>query len=325
MSKPVNSSSLSSMMNLKEYEYQAVYGIHAFYRFELSDNIEWTQASRDALGAVLPGGILTVCKSGEHMRYFKSGLVQSKSIEDACVYPRQFEVMGVRGVLRPISDLLYEDLRKQTMTKVYFKGFPRYATKSDVARIFGMFGSIEYSYFMCAARNNNAPYKMGYVIYDKRESVDALFTYSKKLMFEHCAIYFEEYKTNKKLSGKSDQKIAKNISTNNFGNHTSRKRDQAGLTRLKAIHENFQKIAARPSSNLKDQQFGITKAREYSELLSGSKSACRVEVLKTVEKQVEMNIQNQENLRFNVNLNLKYGVRHAAFKKRFVLRPNATN
>lgn len=325
MSKPVNSSSLSAMMHFKEHDDQAVYGIHASYRFELSDNLEWSQASREALGAVLPGGSLTVCKSGEQMRYFKSGLVQSKNIEDACVYPRQFEVMGVRGILRPISDLLYEDLRKQTMTKVYFKGFPRHTTKSDVARIFGMFGSIEYSYFMCAARNTNAPYKMGYVIYDKRESVDALFTYSKKLMFEHCAIYFEKYQTNKKLSRKSYQKTAKNIGRNNFGNHTSRKRDQVGLARLKGIRENFQKIAAGPSSNLKVHQFGITNARGYSELLSGSKSPCRVEVLKTVEKQVEMNIQNKENLRFNVNLNLKYGLGHAALKKKFVLRLNATN
>jgi RNA recognition motif. (a.k.a. RRM, RBD, or RNP domain) len=325
MSKPVNSSSLSAMMRIKEHVDQDVYGIHASYKFELSGNLEWSQTSRDALGAVLPGGSLTVCKSGQHMRYFKSGLIQSKSIEDACVYPRQFEVMGVRGVLRPISDLLYEDLRKQTMTKVYFKGFPQHATRSDVARIFGMFGSIEYSYFMCAARNTNAPYKMGYVIYDKRESVDELFTYSKKLMFEHCVIHFEEYQTNKKLLRKSDQKTSKNIDRSNFGNHTSRKRDQAGLARLKGIHENFQKIAAGSSSNLKVHQFGITNARGYSELLSGSKSPCRVEVLKTVEKQVEMNIQNQENLRFNVNLNLKYRVGHAALKKRFVLRLNPTN
>ena len=325
MSKPVNSSSLSAMMRIKEYDDQDVYGINASYKFELSDNLEWSQTSRDALGAVLPGGCLTVCKSGEHMRYFKSGLVQSKSIEDACVYPRQFELMGVRGVLIPISDFLYKDLRKQTMTKVYFKGFPRHATKSDVARIFGMFGSIKYSYFMCAARNTNAPYKMGYVIYDKRESVDALFTYSKKLIFEHCAIYFEEYQTNKKLSRKLDQKTAKNISKINFGNHTSRKRDQPGLTRLKAIHENFQKIATGLSSNLKVQHIGITNTRGYSELLSASKSSCRVQVLKTVEKQVEMNIQNQDNLSFNVNLNLKYRLGHATLKKRLVLRLNATN
>ena len=84
------------------------------------------------------------------------------------------------------------------MTKVFFKGFPSYATRPAVSMFFERFGLVEFIYFMSGSKKNLNPYKMGYIYFCNRNSVDKMFNHSKKFKFDKYTIRVEEYQANKK-------------------------------------------------------------------------------------------------------------------------------
>lgn len=170
------------------------------YSFHLSHPLPWTQAFRDEFKRLVPGHFnLQVFKCGHGMKSFKSGIFQVEESQAGVL--EDFDVQGVVCILRPISPSTYSAMKTKSMTKLFFKGFPSYATRADVQELFQQFGRVEYSYFMCDSKNGDNKYKMGYVIYDCRESVERLMAYSPYLLFQGFKISYEEYQTNKKMVG----------------------------------------------------------------------------------------------------------------------------
>lgn len=79
-----------------------------------------------------------------------------------------------------------------------FKGIPYQSTKNDVIRVFSVYGSVEYVYFMCEPKRKRNAFKMGYVVFGSRDAVDLLLSPGNSVMFDSYSISCQEYYNTKK-------------------------------------------------------------------------------------------------------------------------------
>jgi hypothetical protein len=157
----------------------------------------WSQKFRDHLVRHYQIGCLVPIKCGQKKKHTSSGVFETT--QDI---PASEEMRFGRATIRftSISEQQFTTVKVSSKNKIYFRGFPLQASKSDVESVFGRFGRIQYIYFMCNPKSGRATTKMGYLIYESRHSVDHLLSL-KYLIFGQSAISFEEYQSKR---GKSD-------------------------------------------------------------------------------------------------------------------------
>lgn len=139
-------------------------------------------------------------KCGLNMKYFKSGLVQ---IETGHSILRKFKINHVKLTLIQISEDKFKEGKKKMMVKVFFKGFPFQTKKSGIKTFFSAFGLVEYIYFMCAPKKSKHPCRMGYIIFDSRESAEQLLNHKEAIYYGKSQVTVEEYRTNRKHTNDS--------------------------------------------------------------------------------------------------------------------------
>lgn len=165
--------------------------------YKVSTAIRCDQAFRGYMMKQFAYDALIPFKTGEGKKYTLAGLLRRAAGGDA---EESAELEGVSVRISRISAAAYEELKLQTMSKVFFKGFPPSAKKTEVEAYFGKFGEVQYVYFMCEPKKGKSPYRMGYAIFESRASTEKLLQQSRGagLVFEGYKITVDDYKPNKK-------------------------------------------------------------------------------------------------------------------------------
>lgn len=166
-----------------------------FFHFRLEAALLWDQDIRDELSHRLPVVSLIPFKSGQGMKNFESGLIQ---ITPNYEVPCSMKIAGTTASFSQVSEARFKEGKRNNMIKVFFKGFPFQAKKNDIKNAFDQFGSVEYVYFMCAPKRTKHPFRMGYVIFDCRESAENLLNHKEPYYYLSHLISVEEFRTNKK-------------------------------------------------------------------------------------------------------------------------------
>lgn len=168
-----------------------------YFRFRLEAPLLWSQQARDEFARCLPVSSLKPYKCGEGMRFFQTGLLKLKK-------PNKIqETISIQGnslLIAPISESTFSAEQLSIRNKVFFKGFPFNTTKQAIKQVLQEFGKAEYVYFMCNPKKSRLPCKMGYVIFDCRESVENLLRQGPHLTYEGRVVTFEEYRTSRKMA-----------------------------------------------------------------------------------------------------------------------------
>ena len=256
-----------------------------YYKIEMSDIVESSRNIRNKIHPEISVECLTVFKCGEGSGYFKEALVQTKSGCIGTAMP--IKLSGVTGIIWPISETLYQDLKKHTMTKVFFKGFTSYATRSAVAMFFERFGLVEFIYFMSGSKKNLNPYKMVYIYFCNRNSVEKMFNHSNKLKFDKYTIRVKEYQANKKPQAIS--RVVMPSSINNKSQHVN-------IWHADALDQYELKRKYHPVHPY-TQTDGLVKHHNHNCLLNKSKYHVR----QTLLSLIDMNTRDIVNMRFNMN------------------------
>ena len=170
------------------------------WKFSLSHPAICTKRFKELLLDRFMFDSLAVFKAGEDMKWITGGLLKTKSILPAAINDPHLATSVAFTLITPEA---FQKLKKMTVAKVFFKGFPHFATKADVVSLFEPFGKVGYVYFMCESKSGKSPYKMGYVIFDDYRSVDALINHGFALSYHKYKITYDEYKSNKKVNKKA--------------------------------------------------------------------------------------------------------------------------
>lgn len=194
---------LQSTATVGSSSVQSPIDANRYFSFKLSQSVMCTQEFRESFNKVLPFETLVPTKMGAGKRFTESGVVH---LVDRPMTLSGYSVQGVNVDIRPISLAQFDQSKKDSMNKVYFRGFPETATKADVMTTFGEFGQVQYVYFMCESKAaKQQTQKMGYVIFETRASVEHLLQSRAGLKFQKCKITVEEYKPNKKSAAKKNK------------------------------------------------------------------------------------------------------------------------
>ncbi len=177
-----------------------------FLKYILEDQVLCSQEFRQALITRMNCLSMTPIKCGQGRRYTKSGVLEIDG-KNMVQIPKMVEVNGVVVKLEPISFDMFEKLKQKEAVKIFFKGFPISATKSDVQAIFEQFGNIQYSYFMVESKQGIANNKLGYIIYSDREAVERLLINKTPLFFGNNRIIYAEYQPNRKVTKKGKKTV----------------------------------------------------------------------------------------------------------------------
>ena len=182
------------------------------------------------------------------------------------------------------------------MNKVFFKGFPFYAKKSDVKTVFEQFGTVEYIYFMCEPKRTRHPCKMGYVVFESRNPVDLLFNLGGTILFHNQVITCQEYHNTKKSRREGADYISKDLSP----------KRPLRVDKNYPTRENSLGLVNSPSFRTINSQ--SKNPKEIQNVKSKfSRPVCQVQKVKVGEaiwlsstKEIEENSAKCQNLRFNL-------------------------
>ena len=170
------------------------------YAYQADQPILWSQKFRDHLVRYYQISCMVPIKCGQKKKHTASGVFET-SQEISTSEEMRFGRATIRFV--SISEEQFSRMKHSSKNKIYFKGFPLQASKSDVEAVFGRFGSIQYIYFMCSPKSGRTTSKMGYLIYESRDSVDHLLSL-KSLVFGQSVISFDEYQSKRSKSGNGE-------------------------------------------------------------------------------------------------------------------------
>lgn len=170
------------------------------YAYHSDLPIIWNQKFRDHLVKSYQIGSLVPVKCGEKKKHTSSGVFQTPQNITDC---EQMKFGRATIHFVSISEQRFVEVKQTSKNKIFFKGFPLQASKSDVESLFGKYGSIQYVYFMCSPKSGRTTSKMGYLIYENRDSVNHLLSL-KHLVFGQSVITFQEYQSKRNKSDSSE-------------------------------------------------------------------------------------------------------------------------
>lgn len=159
--------------------------------------------------SVFDGAILVPVRSGPGRKLTLEGVVK---IAATTAMPVKTPYKDTVLAWTPITEFIFERYRKESATKIYFRGFPLEATQAQIASVFNEYGPLQYVYIMCESSFKKRTNKQGYVIFESRQSVERLFSQKTTLGFNGFPIHIEEYKSKNSnlmkdiLSGNSTSK-----------------------------------------------------------------------------------------------------------------------
>lgn len=170
------------------------------YAYQADQPVVWSQKFRDHLVRFYQIGCLVPIKCGQKKKHTSSGVFQS-----AQDISKSEEMKFGRATIRfvSISEQQFSGVKHSSKSKIFFKGFPLQTSKCDVESVFGRFGNIQYIYFMCSPKSGRTTSKMGYLIYESRDSVDRLLSL-RYLVFGQSIVTFEEYQTKRTKADKAE-------------------------------------------------------------------------------------------------------------------------
>lgn len=142
--------------------------------------------------SIFDGAILVPVRSGPGRKLTVEGVVKIAAI---AAPPVTTQYKDTLLVWTPITEFIFERYRKESATKVYFRGFPLDASQAQIASVFSENGPLQYVYIMCDSSNRNRTNKQGYVIFESRTSVERLFSQKGSLSYNGYPIHIEEYKS----------------------------------------------------------------------------------------------------------------------------------
>lgn len=262
-----------------------------YYRFRLETEILWNIKLREDMARLIPLSGLVTNRSGEGMKFCHSGVIE---IPQGTKVPTQLFIQGIEFIFSATVEEEFNFVKRASMNKVFFKGFPYQVTKSEVKSLFEKFGEVKYIYFMCEPKKTKHPCKMGYVVYDSRDSVDTLFSNGGSLRFDNYFITCEEYLNTKKSRREYTKKPAH---TNQLQAKNPIKETIIPATNKLHLATGKMFINTSPKQNCYQIDQKILKPNSF---LKGVKRD-KLYWLDLSEK-IEHNSLNLLNLRFNVNI-----------------------
>ena len=142
--------------------------------------------------SIFDGAVLVPCRSGPGRKVTIEGVVK---IAAGSAYPTRTQYKDSLLKWTPVTEYVFEEYKKESATKVYFRGFPLEATQSIISSYFNDFGNLQYVYVMCDSSQKRRTNKQGYVIFEARASVERLFANGNSIHYLGNSIYIEEYKS----------------------------------------------------------------------------------------------------------------------------------
>lgn len=141
---------------------------------------------------VFDGAFLVPVRSGPGRKLTLEGVVK---IAATSATPVKTPYKNSVLVWTPITEFIFERYRKESATKVYFRGFPLNATQAEISSVFNEYGPLQYVYIMCESAVKKRSNRQGYVIYESRASLERLLFQKNTLSFNGIPIHIEEYKS----------------------------------------------------------------------------------------------------------------------------------
>lgn len=185
-----------------------------FLQYQTSSPIKYDIGFRRFVNQELFGqAILIPVRSGVGRKFTTSGVVKVLGPAKVSSLVRYLGCFDIHWAF--ISERFFENQKREQSTKLYFRGFDFSSTKEDISRFFTKFGALHYIYIMDDSATKPLPYRHGYVIFEKRSSVESLMALQRPLLFRNHPIHFEEYKS------KSTKILESNLSMNFRTNFTS--------------------------------------------------------------------------------------------------------
>ena len=269
----------------------------AFFRYNLKALTLWSMKLREDMAKAIPLVTLIPSKSGEGMKYSEFGVIQTLSNTKV---PKEITISDLEITLTPIPEEEFNKVKKASMNKVFFKGFPFHTKKGDVKTVFEPFGDVKYIYFMCEPKKTKHPCKMGYVVFDSRNAVDNLFALGDSLLYNNHTITFEEYHNTKKsrreLNPKTEQcGLSKGLPSETKAMDLAQTRDKSLGLGNTASARTIQSTTVPQKAPL------LSKSKFSSTTFTQAPGSRHLEWLTSVAE-VARNSACASNLRFHVNL-----------------------
>ena len=142
--------------------------------------------------SIFEGAILVPVRSGPGRKLTLEGVVK---VAATSALPVTTQYKDTVLSWTPITEFIFERYRKESATKIYFRGFPLEATQAQISSVFSEHGPLQYVYIMCDSSQKRRTNKQGYIIYESRASVERLFAVKGGLHFNGYPIHIEEYKS----------------------------------------------------------------------------------------------------------------------------------
>jgi len=164
-----------------------------YYKFKIDHKLPCNHKLREEVNKSLCLKAFYPLKSGEGKRFTDRGV-----LETSAPVGEQIVWWDCPVSLSKISRKEFESCHEETQQKVFFRGFPNDVKRQEVKKFFEPFGKVQYIYFMCEPKSRTASSKMGYVIFDVHESVEALLAQKNKLYYNRSTVYVDLYSSNRK-------------------------------------------------------------------------------------------------------------------------------
>lgn len=252
-----------------------------FCSYRSNGPIRWTQEFRDWL--VETCGVLTLVpiKCGEKKKDTSTGVFTvpaERNLPDHLMFGSSL----IR--FKEVSESDFNNIQLSTKNKIFFKGFPLNATKRDVENLFCRFGRIQYIYFMCSPKTGKSNSRMGYFIFESRESVSSLLSVKTIKYFDYN-ISYEEYQSKKSKQEKGRTHGVYDVLGTQYN-------------KCKLIHPDQREYKTTTTTTFRDSVHYNTRV-EAVDRDAIIKSYQTREYLYN-SRQVAKNVQSLSNLRFNI-------------------------
>ena len=165
-----------------------------YLRFRLATPVECDTEFRQFMTCQISAAHVIPRKAGPTLKATQQGVLKLPAGVHYPLSDHSF-YRGVRIHFEIISENLYEQERKVSLTKIYFKGFPKGITPQDVEKTFENFGKIQYVFMIKTKGQEMNSKSHGYFFFSRRSEVEKLLNYPGKLYFAGFRIKYDEFKS----------------------------------------------------------------------------------------------------------------------------------
>lgn len=166
----------------------------SYFKFKLEAPVQCDIDFRKFMTCQIPAAHVMPLKTGATLKSTQQGVLR---LPQGAHYPllKNPFYKGLHIDFLEISQSNYEKEKKESLTKIYFKGFPPGISTHEVELTFNRFGKIQFVFIMKPRGYERSSFGHGYLFFSCRAEVENLLRYPGKLYFDGYRIKFEEFKS----------------------------------------------------------------------------------------------------------------------------------